>query len=88
LVGIGASASAPVGPVPSGVTLFGSPTPGADPSLSSGTAAGGSSAAAGSTAAAGSSSAATPAPTSGASHVAATTFFALFAAVLGLVMTY
>jgi len=83
LVGVGASASAPVGPVTSGVSTFGAPTPGADTAIPSGTA----------TATAGSSggssdsgSAATPTSSSGASHVAVGSFFALFAGVLGLAM--
>lgn len=86
MVGIGASASAPVGPIPSGVHTFGAPTPGADAALASGSsaAAAGSTAAAGSGAASG--SAAMPTTTSGASHVAVSSIFALFAAALGLAM--
>jgi len=96
LVGIGASASADVGPIPSGVSTFGEPTPGADTALASGSAAASGSSASGSSAAtaSGSSSgstdsgsASTPSSTtSGASHVAASSIFALFAAALGLVM--
>jgi hypothetical protein len=90
LVGIGASASAPVGDVPTGVSTFGEPTPGADTALASGsaTASGSGSSASGSTAASGSASAATTSTSSAASasHVAGSSIFALFAAVLGLAM--
>ena len=80
MVGIGASASAVVGPITSGVSTFGVPTA----AQASGT---GSAASGGSTAASGSGSAATPTTSSGASHVTAGSIFALFAAALaGLVM--
>ena len=86
MVGIGASASAPVGPVTSGVSTFGAPTPGADTATASGTgtatASGGSSGSSES----GSGSAATPTTSSGASHVAVGSVFAFVAAALGLVM--
>lgn len=79
LVGVGASASAPVGPIPSGVVTFGAPTPGAaSATASSGSSTAGSSASSG--------SAATPSSTSAASHVAASSIAILFAAALGFVM--
>ena len=82
MVGIGASASAPVGPVTSGVSTFGAPTPGADTATASGT---GTATASGSSES-GSGSAATPTTSSGASHVAVGSVFAFVAAALGLVM--
>jgi len=77
LVGIGASASALVGPVTSGVSTFGSPTG----ATGSGTAASGTD-----SSESGSGSAATPTSSSGASHVAASSIFVLFGAALGLAM--
>ena len=89
MVGIGASASAPVGPVTSGVSTFGAPTPGADTATASGTgtatASGGGGGSSGSSES-GSGSAATPTTSSGASHVAVGSVFAFVAAALGLVM--
>jgi len=82
LVGIGASASAPVGPLPSGVINFGTPSPGAASATASGTA----SAASGSGAATASGSAASSSPSSGASQVAASSIVALLAAALGFAM--
>ena len=81
LVGIGASASVPVGPIPSGVTTFGAPTPGADPAIANGSATGSPSATGSSVG-----SAATPSATSGAPHVVTGSIFALLAAALGLAM--
>jgi len=88
LVGVGASASAPVGPIPSGVTTFGSPAASSATASATGTASG-SAAATGSgsataTSASGSSASATA--SSAASHVAASPIVAFLAAVLGLVM--
>ena len=88
LVGIGASASAPVSPVTSGVSTFGAPTPGADTALPSGTASGTATASgSGGSTDTGSGSAATPTTTSGATRVAAVgSVFAFVAAVLGFAM--
>ena len=89
LVGIGASASAPVSPVTSGVSTFGAPTPGADTALPSGTASGATATASGSGGSTdtGSGSAATPTTTSGATRVAAVgSVFAFVAGVLGFAM--
>ena len=88
MVGIGASASAPVGPVTSGVSTFGAPTPGADTATASGTGTATASGGGGSSGSSesGSGSAATPTTSSGASHVAVGSVFAFVAAALGLVM--
>lgn len=88
LVGIGASASAPVSPVTSGVSTFGAPTPGADTALPSGTASGTATASgSGGSTDTGSGSAATPTTSSGATRVAAVgSVFAFVAGVLGFAM--
>jgi plastocyanin len=84
LVGLGASASAGIGPVPSGaVTYVGAPLASASGSAS-GTASGSGAASTNTAPAAGSSGSA--APKSGASSIAADSLLAMFAAALGFVL--
>jgi len=87
LEGVGAGASALPGPVPSGVTLFGSPTPGAAGAAATGSASATGSVAAGTGASSSSTaSGSTPSSNGAASQIAASSILVLFAAALGFTM--